>query len=290
MVALLLSCDSRSCGVWSAAPTHDPQQGLHVYLQSTMMRRPFALTISIRLQPALLAVSGCSTTSAGTNPATSPSRPSRYALRQANSSWLEIPCRRAVADASRGPEKLSSTIRSFSASDQRRRRPVSTISSRLIGRVSVRSSIPTISYMTGNSARRPTPGGYAGVRACRTKSACIPGLRSQTDDAFLPFVFPAVHGKKVTAAFDGRCAFRGIVSSDFSRSRAPFGRCWTLRPTTQPGYGFLIQPMRKPDGQAENFIKLNEGGQLTRRLLHTAPHSGDGTMSGVVGRRDHRDL
>lgn len=36
---------------------------------------------------------------AGTKPATSPSRPSGYALRQANRSWLEIPCRRAVADA-----------------------------------------------------------------------------------------------------------------------------------------------------------------------------------------------
>jgi hypothetical protein len=33
----------------------------------------------------------------------------RYALRQANSSWLES--RRTVADSSRGPEKLSSTIR-----------------------------------------------------------------------------------------------------------------------------------------------------------------------------------
>ena len=28
-------------------------------------------------------------------------------------------------------------------------------------------------------------------------------------------------------------------------------RCRTLRPTTQPGYGFLIQPMRKPDAYPE---------------------------------------
>src|SRR5438477_6862905 len=83
--------------------------------------------------------------------------------RQAKSSWLEIPCRRAVADASRGAEKLSSTIRSFSAADHRRRRPVSTIASRLIWRVSVRSSIPTISYMPDNSARRPKPSGYVQV-------------------------------------------------------------------------------------------------------------------------------
>ena len=34
-------------------------------------------------------------------------------MREVDSSWLEIPCRRAVADASRGAEKLSSNIRSF---------------------------------------------------------------------------------------------------------------------------------------------------------------------------------
>jgi hypothetical protein len=92
----------------------------------------------LRRQPSPVTFSGCSATiTAGTNPAMSPRRHSRYALRQANSNWLEIPCRRAVADASRGAEKLSSTIRSFSAADHRRRRPVSTISSRLIWRVSV---------------------------------------------------------------------------------------------------------------------------------------------------------
>ena len=130
--------------------------------QSTITRRPFAITISIRRQSVPVPFSGCSgTITAGTNPPMSLSRTARYALRQANSSWLEIPCRRAVADASRGAEKLSSTIRSFSAADHRRRRPVSTISRRLIWRVSVRSSIPTVSYMPNNSARRPTPSGYA---------------------------------------------------------------------------------------------------------------------------------
>jgi hypothetical protein len=59
---------------------------------------------------------------------------------------LEIPCRRAVADTSRGAERLSSTIRSFVASDQRRGRPVSTTSRRLMCRVSVRLYIPTVSY------------------------------------------------------------------------------------------------------------------------------------------------
>src|SRR3954469_13585455 len=132
--------------------------------QSTITRRPFAITISIRRQPVAVPFSGCSgTITAGTNPGMSPSRPSRYALRQANRSWLEIPCRRAVADASRGAEILSSTIRSFSAADHRRRRPVSTISRRLIWRVSVRSSIPTISYRPGNSTRRPTSDEYGNV-------------------------------------------------------------------------------------------------------------------------------
>ena len=141
--------------------------------QSTITRRPFALTISIRPQPGSLRFSGCSATIiAGTNPRMSPSCPSRYALRQANSSWLEIPCRRAVADASRGPEKLSSTIRSFSAADHRRRRPVSTISRRLIWRVSVRSSIPTISYRPANSTRRPTSDEYC-ANHCSQSSRSI---------------------------------------------------------------------------------------------------------------------
>ena len=102
-------------------------------LQSTTTRRPFALTISMRPRSGPVPFSGCSgAITAGTNAGVSPSRPSRYALRQANMSWLEIPCRRAVTDAIRGPEKLSSTIRSFSSSLHRRRRPVSTISRRLI--------------------------------------------------------------------------------------------------------------------------------------------------------------
>jgi hypothetical protein len=42
----------------------------------------------------------------------------------------DMPWRRAVDDIARGASKLSLTIRSFSSSDQRRRRPVSTTSSR----------------------------------------------------------------------------------------------------------------------------------------------------------------
>src|SRR3954465_5009555 len=150
--------------------------------QSTITPRPFALTISLQPHPGSLRFSGCSATIiAGTNPRVSPSCPSRYALRQPNSSWLEIPCRRAVADASRGPEKLSSTIRSFSAADHRRRRPVSTISRRLIWRVSVRSSIPTISYRPANSTRRPTSDEYVEVLASPHASARQPSPTESED-------------------------------------------------------------------------------------------------------------
>jgi hypothetical protein len=79
-------------------------------------RRPFALTISIRPQPDPVPFSGGSETIiAGRNPGGTPSRPARYALRHENKSWLEIPCRRAVAEASRGPDRLSSTMRTFAS-------------------------------------------------------------------------------------------------------------------------------------------------------------------------------
>ena len=70
------------------------------------------MTISIRLGAGAVDGAGSSTTTAGTNPAgTDPtSVPARYALRQANSSELDIPWRRAVAEAWRQPAKLSSTL------------------------------------------------------------------------------------------------------------------------------------------------------------------------------------
>jgi hypothetical protein len=73
-----------------------------------------------------------STTTAGPKPlgAAATSVAARYALRQANSNELEIPCRRAVAGARRQPAKLSSTIRRFASLLQRRRRPSSNTSSR----------------------------------------------------------------------------------------------------------------------------------------------------------------
>ena len=57
------------------------------------------------------------------------SSPCRCSRRHVDSKDRDIPCRRAVADTSRGPAKLSSVMRTFSATLQRRRRPVSTTSS-----------------------------------------------------------------------------------------------------------------------------------------------------------------
>jgi hypothetical protein len=51
-------------------------------------------------------------------------------LRQVTSRERDRPYRRAVAATRRGSDMLSKTIRAFSSSDQRRRRPVSTTSSR----------------------------------------------------------------------------------------------------------------------------------------------------------------
>ena len=53
-------------------------------------------------------------------------RGSAKSRRHLKSSEVGMPCRWAVAEACRWPTRLSSTIRRFSSSDQRRRRPVST--------------------------------------------------------------------------------------------------------------------------------------------------------------------
>ncbi|GJD98777.1 hypothetical protein GMJLKIPL_0688 [Methylobacterium isbiliense] len=107
---------------------------------STMTRQPCASTISIRplLAPGdstreggVDAAGGSGATIAGTKvPGAAASRSSLSFRRQVKSCARETPCRRAVAEISRGPARLSRTIRTFSSSDQRRRRPVSTISSR----------------------------------------------------------------------------------------------------------------------------------------------------------------
>lgn len=56
------------------------------------------------------------------------------------------PYRRAVAATCRGPLRLSVTIRSFSSSVHRRRRPVSTTSNRETSALSVRTAIRSVSH------------------------------------------------------------------------------------------------------------------------------------------------
>src|SRR6516164_5064083 len=71
-----------------------------------------------------------------------------------------MPYRRAVAATWRGACKLSRTILSFSSSDQRRRRPVSTTSSRSAWALRLSLSIRTVLNTAAHSARRPSADGY----------------------------------------------------------------------------------------------------------------------------------
>lgn len=107
---------------------------------STMTRRPPASSISIRRsvecavalseEAATDATGPPSAITALTNPASDLVRFAAKALRQVTSRERDKPYRRAVAATRRGSDRLSKTIRAFSSSDQRRRRPVSTTSSR----------------------------------------------------------------------------------------------------------------------------------------------------------------
>lgn len=107
-------------------------------------RRPSTSTISTlaprRSRGSGAATPASGTTIAGTNP---PGTSLAIKRRQVNNSVRDIPWRRAVSDTRRGPLMLSSTIRRFSSSVQRRRRPVSTISSRPKA-LCVWLSIPTV--------------------------------------------------------------------------------------------------------------------------------------------------
>jgi hypothetical protein len=101
-----------------------------------MTRRPPASSISIRRSvecagalsdKAAPEVTGPhSATTALAKPASDLLRSAAKALRQVTSRERDKPYRRAVAPARRGSDRLSKTIRAFSSSDQRRRRPVST--------------------------------------------------------------------------------------------------------------------------------------------------------------------
>jgi len=75
--------------------------------------------------------------------------------------WLaDNPLRRAVTDASRGPTKLSATIRCFSSNVQRRRAPVETTSSRETFEIGVWSVIRLCLHPPSHCARRPSPERY----------------------------------------------------------------------------------------------------------------------------------
>ena len=105
---------------------------------STMTRRSFPISITMRPHagpvPSIVTLSAAETTArtklvcctSGTVGS------GRNVRRHVISNERDIPWRLAVDDIARGVSKLSNTIRSFSLSDQRCRRPVSTISSRSI--------------------------------------------------------------------------------------------------------------------------------------------------------------
>src|SRR6516162_8604455 len=107
---------------------------------STMMRRPLVNSISIRRSVEYFVALRDKSSADGTGPSSETTaltklgadlaRSAAKALRQVTSSERDRPYRRAVAATRRGSDRLSKTIRAFSSSDQRRRRPVSTTSSR----------------------------------------------------------------------------------------------------------------------------------------------------------------
>src|SRR6516162_6682455 len=107
---------------------------------STMIRRPLVNSISIRRsveysvalrdESAAGGTGPSSATTALTKPGSDFARSAAKAFRHVTSSERDRPYRRAVAATRRGSDRLSKTIRAFSSSDQRRRRPVSTTSSR----------------------------------------------------------------------------------------------------------------------------------------------------------------
>src|SRR5215470_12716840 len=131
------------------------------------IRTPAANSISIA--PLLVGPTGpgvpldCGITIAGTKPtccAAAPVGSGRNNRRHRSSNEREMPYRRAVAATWRGACKLSRTILSFLSSDQRRRRPVSTTSSRSTCALRLSLSIRTVLNNTPHSARRPSPDGY----------------------------------------------------------------------------------------------------------------------------------
>jgi hypothetical protein len=121
------------------------------------------------------AASNSGDTIAGTKPCccSTPSlRSARNARRHRISNDRDMPYRRAVAEICRGVCKLSRTILSFSSSVQRRRRPVSTTSSRSTWVLRLSLSIRTVLTTEPHLTRRPSAKGY------RTPSEPRPSLQT----------------------------------------------------------------------------------------------------------------
>jgi hypothetical protein len=88
----------------------------------------------------------------------------------------QIPFLRAVAATCRRPALLSPTIRSFSSSVHRRRRPVSTTSSTTMSALSVWPPIRPDSSQTATSVRRPSPEEYVASRSSRHALSSLTAL------------------------------------------------------------------------------------------------------------------
>src|SRR5713226_8819551 len=126
-------------------------------------------TNSISIAPPLAEPAGAGAASdpgatiAGTKPiccSAASLRSARNARRHRISHDRDMPYRRAVAEICRGVCKLSRTFLSFSSSDQRRRRPVSTTSSRSTWALRLSPSIRTVLNTALHSTRRPSAKGY----------------------------------------------------------------------------------------------------------------------------------
>ena len=104
-----------------------------------------------------------------------PSSPVRYCRRQTVSRDREMPCRLAVALTCRFPAKLSSTIRTLSASFQCRRRTPSAADKTSIGGSNLRSRIRSELSLKRQTRQAAFPGGILG-RFASAKSTFRDGI------------------------------------------------------------------------------------------------------------------
>jgi hypothetical protein len=134
-------------------------------------------------------------------------------------------------------------------------------------RVSVRSSIPTISYMPDNSARRPTPGAHRELRfpRCDLIGVDVELLRKLSQCSI------ALNGGKRHLCLEIRCvvpAFRRgrllIVSPDSRGTACPLsGRNSTYRPVqiSEAGSSFSVSNRNK------NYCNDGYGRQKTNSVV-----------------------